>query len=105
MTASDAMGWTVVLILTLMVCVGCAAQDRLVYVPVKLQLPPPPTLPTVPRAELACLAEDTADQLFYRQQALECHRLELRAVICTTRDDCPEEPGPEWGHACREEDK
>lgn len=90
MTAREAMGWTVLLILTLMVCVGCA-REVIRYQSIPLPLAPDPQLPTIARTELECLDEEVYSRLVYRELLIKQHRDSLRAVICTTRDDCPDE--------------
>ena len=104
-TASDAMGWTVVLILTLMVCVGCA-RDRLVYVPINLPLPEISELPTVSRSELPeyatvvippssikqevqlqCVSDSTYARLVQREELLKRDRDTCRAIIESMRQE------------------
>lgn len=88
MTASDAMGWTVILILTLMV-IGCATAPR--YQSVVLPMPALSTLPTIQGSELQCLSDDVYGRLVVREALIKQDRDAARAVICSTIPECEAE--------------
>lgn len=90
MTASDAMGWTVLLILTLMVCIGCT---RVVphYQSVSLPMPALSTLPTIDGHELQCLTDDAYGRLVMREQLIKQDRDAARAILCSTIPECEAE--------------
>lgn len=88
MTAQDAMGWTVLLLLTLMV-IGCATAPR--YQSVVLPMPALSTLPTIDGSELQCLTDDVYGRLVLREELIKQDRDAARSVICTTIPECEAE--------------
>lgn len=88
MTASDAIGWTVILILTLMV-IGCATAPR--YQSVSLPMPALSTLPTIQGSELQCLSDNAYSRLVLREELIKQDRDAARAVICSTIPECEAE--------------
>lgn len=90
MTATEAMGWTVVLILTLMVCVGCT-REVVRYKSVPLFMPELSELPTATGAELQCLSDDTYARLVQREALIKQDRDVCREILCTTQPECEKE--------------
>lgn len=89
MTTNQAMGWTVLLILTLMVC-GCT-REVVRYASIPLPMPALSELPTATGAELQCLSDDTYARLVQREALIKQDRDVCRAVICTTQPECEAE--------------
>lgn len=88
MTATEAMGWTVLLLLTLMV-IGCATDPR--YQSVSLPMPALSILPTIHGSELQCLSDDVYGRLVLREELIKQDRDAARAVICSTIPECEAE--------------
>lgn len=85
MTARAAMGWTALLILTLMVLAGCT-HEVIRYQSVPLPLPLLLDLPAVTDAELACIEEGARLRLEARQHQMREDLKACFSVICSTHD-------------------
>lgn len=77
-------------ILLALLLAGCS-HEVIRYRPVPLPIPSDPELPTISRDELSCLEESVYSRLVYRELLLKQDRSACKAVICTTRTDCPKE--------------
>lgn len=61
---------------------GCAQPPRVEYRPIPAMLiPPPPTVPTIAAAELACLSDEAYLRLAERDRARRQYADALRALL------------------------
>lgn len=74
--------YCVVLLVATCSIVGCATVE---YVPVPLDLPDRPILPTVKSTELQCLSDDVYTRLVQRDRLQHGHIEVLEAVIVSTQ--------------------
>lgn len=84
-------GFSMMVILA--VLVGCTREVvRLQSVP--LYLPERPNLPVVDAKDMQCLKEPARERLFEREELLREHRVQLKAVVCSTW--WSDKPCPKW---------
>lgn len=58
---------------------GCAHDP--IYIVPRLDLPPPPVLPTVPADEMVCLTDEAYEALAVRDARRKAYAEQLRAII------------------------
>lgn len=63
-------------------------EPRVVYVPTKLGLPDEPPIPKVSSEDLQCLSDEAYTQVVERDRVCRTQVKALKAVICSTNDDC-----------------
>lgn len=73
--------------ISLMMISGCVQQpkEKIVYLPVPLELPSKKEVPKISSSSLSCLDESTKATLLKRDKTIKAYISELEAIILSTK--------------------